>query len=306
MYDEPFSDSSQIPTYLVSGLARGHVAVSLSGDGGDELFGGYPRYFDTQRIWSKFGWMPYGARKIAAKTAMSIPAESWDKLYHALSFALPSKYRNKLPGNKVYKLAAILAGKNAQCIYDDFIIHWQDSRELVMGSDKLSTILNRSNDSLGFEDQRSLMMYLDLVTYLPDCILAKVDRAAMGVSLETRVPYLDDRVIEFAWKLPLSMKFRNGKGKWILRKILCRYVPEEMVERPKMGFGVPIGDWMKGPLKDWTESLINETRLKNEGYLNTDMVSRTWKEHLEGTVNWQYNLWDVLMFEAWLDKNKAA
>jgi asparagine synthase (glutamine-hydrolysing) len=305
LYDEPFSDSSQIPTFLVSKLAREHVAVSLSGDGGDELFGGYPRYFETQRRWSKIDWIPQGARRFAAKTAVSISPGSWDKFYHALSFALPSKYKNKLLGEKVHKLARVLASKNALSIYDDYIIHWQDSGALVMGSHKLSTILDMSVDSLAFDDQRSFMMYLDLVTYLPDCILAKVDRAAMGVSLETRVPYLDYRVMEFAWELPLPMKFKNGKGKWILREILYKYVPKEMIERPKMGFGVPIGDWMRGPLKDWTESLVNESRLKNEGYLNPDLVSRMWNEHLSGTINWQFNLWDVLMFEAWLEKNKS-
>ena len=306
LYDEPFSDSSQIPTFLVSKLAREQVTVSLSGDGGDELFGGYPRYSETQRIWSKIDRIPQGVRKFAAKTALSISPESWDRFYSALSFALPSKYKNKLLSNKVHKLADVLASNNALGIYEDFIIHWKDSESLVMGlgSNKLSTIPSILKDSLAFDDQRSFMMYLDLVTYLPDCILAKVDRAAMGVSLETRVPFLDHRVMEFAWELPLSMKFKNGKGKWILREILYKYVPEEMIERPKMGFGVPIGDWMKGPLKDWTESLINESRLKDEGYLNPDLVSRRWNEHLSGTINWQFNLWDVLMFEAWLEKNK--
>lgn len=305
LYDEPFSDSSQIPTFLVSKLAREHVTVSLSGDGGDELFGGYPRYSETQRRWSKIDWVPHGVRKFAANTAMRVSPGSWDKFYHAFSFALPSEYKNKLLGDKVHKLARIFASKNVMGMYDDHIIHWRDSGELVMGANPLSTILNTSNESLAFDDQRSFMMYLDLVTYLPDCILAKVDRAAMGVSLETRVPYLDHRVMEFAWELPLSMKFKNGKGKWILREMLYKYVPEEMIERPKMGFGVPIGDWMRGPLKDWSESLINESRLKNEGYLNPDLVSRTWNEHVNGTMNWQFNLWDVLMFEAWLEKNKA-
>lgn len=306
LYDEPFSDSSQIPTFLVSKLAREHVAVSLSGDGGDELFGGYPRYFETYRRWSKIDRIPRGARELAAKTAMSISPGNWDKFYNALSFALPLKYKDKLVGDKVHKLAGTLASKNARCIYDDYIVHWPNSLDLVMESGKLSTILSMSDDSLIFDDQRSFMMYLDLVTYLPDCILAKVDRAAMGVSLETRVPYLDHRVMEFAWQLPLSMKFKNGKGKWILREILYKYVPQEMIERPKMGFGVPIGEWVRGPLKDWTESLVNETRLKNEGYLNPDLVSRTWNEHLSGTINWQFNLWDVLMFEAWLEKNKSS
>jgi asparagine synthase (glutamine-hydrolysing) len=305
LYDEPFSDSSQIPTYLVSKLARKHVTVSLSGDGGDELFGGYNRYFETQRIWKKIGWMPQGVRKFAAKSATGISPANWDKLYNLFSFVLSPGNKYNLFGDKVHKLSSVFASNDARGIYNIFISHWRDELDLVLGSNSLQTMHNKSEKVLGLNDQRLYMMYLDLITYLPDDILVKVDRAAMGVSLETRVPFLDHRIMEFAWKLPLSMKFKNDKGKWILREILNKYVPKEMIERPKMGFGVPIGDWMRGPLKEWSESLINENRLKSEGYLNPGMVRKKWNEHLSGAFNWQYHLWDVLMFEAWLEKIKT-
>lgn len=304
LYDEPFSDSSQIPTFLVSELARKYVTVSLSGDGGDELFGGYNRYFHTPRIWSKIGWIPQGGRRLMAKAVKSIHPATWDKLYGVLSMPLPSKYKLKLFGDKLHKLSDVLASDSIVGIYNGFISHWKNADQFVHGSYALKTILSSAYDQWGFTDPRQLMMFLDTVAYLPDDILVKVDRAAMGVSLETRVPFLDHRVVEFAWRLPLSMKFRDGKGKHILRQILYQYVPKELIERPKMGFGVPIGDWMRGPMREWAETLLNEKRLNEEGLLNAAFVQEKWKEHLSGSCNWQYYLWDVLMFEAWLDKQK--
>lgn len=304
LYDEPFSDSSQIPTFLVSRLTRQRVTVSLSGDGGDELFGGYNRYFQTQKIWSKIDWMPYGMRKHLARFMKAVPVGAWDKLYSVASIAIPPKYRFRLFGDKVHKLSGLIGSYTIQGIYDGCITHWSHADQLVLDTQKPRTILDEDYGSHGIKDNRLLMMYLDSITYLPDDILVKVDRAAMGVSLETRVPLLDHRVVEYSWQLPLSMKFRDGKGKWALREILYKYVPKELIERPKMGFGVPIGDWMRGPLRDWAEELLSEKRLNEEGFLKTGDIRQKWEEHLSGRYNWQYHIWDVLMFEAWLDKQK--
>lgn len=304
IYDEPFSDSSQIPTFLVSRLTRQRVTVSLSGDGGDELFGGYNRYFQTQKIWSKIDWMPYSMRRALARFMKVVPVGTWDKLYYLPSLLLPPKYRLRLFGDKVHKLSGLIGSHTIQGIYDGCITHWSNAEELVVGAQKPHTILDEDYASHGIKDNRYLMMYLDAITYLPDDILVKVDRAAMGVSLETRVPFLDHRVVEYSWQLPLSMKFRDGKGKWALREILYKYVPKELIERPKMGFGVPIGDWMRGPLREWVEELLSEKRLNEEGFLKTDDIRQKWNEHLSGKYNWQYHIWDVLMFESWLDKQK--
>ncbi|MCR4436294.1 MAG: asparagine synthase (glutamine-hydrolyzing) [Clostridiales bacterium] len=299
LYDEPFADSSQIPTFLVSKLARSRVTVSLSGDGGDELFGGYNRYFLTEDIWKKIGWLPAESREKVSRFVKHISPQKWDRLFNTFLTTVPSKYRVRLFGDKLYKLADLLSSKTYKEVNYRLISHWKEPEALVLGSSEPDAVLNKLNESFEQIDIKSFMMYLDLVTYLPDDILVKVDRAAMGVSLESRIPFLDHRVVEFAWKLPISMKIRDGKGKWPLRQILYKYVPKELIERPKMGFGVPIDDWLRGPLKEWAEELLSEKRLKEEGYLNYKLVREKWNEHLSGRFNWQYYLWDVLMFEAW-------
>jgi len=303
LYGEPFSDSSQIPTFLVSELARRHVTVSLSGDGGDELFGGYNRYFWATNIWRRVGWFPQPMRAALAGALTALPPSAWNGVSRALARFLPVGWRYANPGDKMHKLAEILAVRTPEEIYLDLVSHWKQPAEVVRGTHEPPTVLTDSAQWAGLPDFEQRMMYLDQMTYLPDDILTKVDRAAMGVSLETRVPFLDHRVVEFAWSLPLSMKIRHGQGKWLLRQVLYRHVPKELIERPKMGFGVPIDVWLRGPLKGWAEELLDEARLQREGYFDPRPIRRKWAEHLTGGRNWSYYLWDVLMFQAWLEAN---
>jgi len=304
IYDEPFSDSSQIPTFLVSELTRRHVTVSLSGDAGDELFGGYNRYFWGRDIWRNMGWIPPILRGYISQGIHSISPVTWDKFFNICSPIMPSKLQQNIPGDRMHKLADILGAVHPTAMYYDLISHWKDPKKIVLDSTEPATPLTDHTQWLSCNNVTHQMMYLDTITYLPDDILVKVDRAAMAVSLETRVPFLDHRVIEFAWRLPLSMKIRNGQGKWILRQVLYKYVPEELIDRPKMGFGVPIDSWLRGPLRVWAEDLLNESRLRQEGFLNPEPIQQKWKEHLSGNRNWQYLLWDVLMFQAWLAEER--
>lgn len=303
LYDEPFADSSQIPTFLVAQLARRHVTVALSGDGGDELFGGYNRYFWGRNLWRRFGWMPRGMRKLSASAMTAIPPAAWDRLLSGMGPLLPALLKQARVGDKLHKLAGILAVRDPEEMYLSLVSHWHNPDEIVRRAQEPYTVLNDPKERTRLTDFTERMMYLDTVSYLPDDILVKVDRAAMGVSLETRVPLLDHRVVEFAWRVPLSMKIRDGQGKWLLRKVLNRYVPRELVERPKMGFGVPIDSWLRGPLREWAEALLDERRLRQEGFFEPAPIRRLWQEHLSGTSNWQYHLWDVLMFQAWLEKS---
>lgn len=301
LYDEPFADSSQIPTYLVSRLARNHVTVSLSGDGGDELFGGYNRYFWAQDIWRKLGWMPQSVRAGVAGVLTSMPPATWNSAFNRLGRFLPAKLRYANPGDKLHKLADILAVRRPEEIYWGLVSHWKQPAQLVKGATEPATVLTDASQWADVPDLTHRMMYLDTVTYLPDDILTKVDRAAMGVSLETRVPLLDHRVLEFAWTLPLSMKVRSGQSKWLLRQVLYRHVPKDLIERPKMGFGIPLDVWLRGPLKTWAEGLLDPVRLEREGYFRSEPIQQKWQEHLAGQRNWSYYLWDVLMFQAWTE-----
>ena len=302
LYDEPFSDSSQIPTFLVSKLARQYVTVALSGDGGDELFGGYYRYFRSGRIWNKLKLLPFPFRRIIGRTLLKVPYERLNFLMDSILRLFAISSISDTAGDSFRRWAARLAQvKNLDDLYWSLIFVWKNVSEVVIGAGN------------AFEEARGIascpqqllseerMMYLDTMTYLPDDILTKVDRAAMGVSLETRVPLLDHRVVEFAWRLPLSMKIRNGKSKWILRKVLYNYVPQELIERPKMGFGIPLALWLRGPLRDWAEALLDETRLKSEGFFQPAPIRQKWKQHLSGEHDWAYYLWIVLMFQAWLE-----
>ena len=304
LYDEPFSDSSQVPTFLVSEMTRQHVTVALSGDGGDELFGGYNRHFMGRSVWNRIGWMPRVLRKGAASMLTSLSPGSWDAIFSRCSRVLPSGLRHRLPGDKLYKLADVLGVSSPEEMYWHLVSQWQDPASIVLHAHEPPTILTNRQVWPVAGDFTQRMMYLDLVTYLQDDILTKVDRAAMAVSLETRVPFLDHRLVEFAWRLPLAMKIRNGQGKWILRQLLNRYVPQEMIERPKMGFGIPIDVWLRGPLREWAEGLLSEQRLREEGFFAPGPIRRKWEEHLSGRYNWQHHLWTVLMFQAWNDKWK--
>lgn len=303
LYDEPFSDSSQIPTYLVSRLAREHVAVSLSGDGGDELFCGYNRYVWVQKIWRRLGWLPNPARAALAGVLTTLPPAAWNTAFKHLERLLPAKLRYATPGDKLHKLADVLAVQSPEEIYWGLVSHWKQPAQVVKGATEPVTVLRNPDQWAQIPDLTHRMMYLDTVSYLTDDVLTKVDRAAMGVSLETRVPLLDHRVLEFAWTLPLHMKLRDGQSKWLLRQVLYGHVPKELIERPKMGFGIPLDSWLRGPLKAWAEDLINPARLQAEGYFHAEPIWQKWREHQTGQRNWSYDLWDVLMFQAWRAHN---
>lgn len=305
LYDEPFSDSSQIPTYLVSEMTRNHVKVSLSGDGGDEFFGGYNRYLQSMRFWRQISSMPLTLRKLVCRGIRWFSPDMWNGLLELMQWTLPRRWRMNNWGDKLHKGADLFDCNNFNELYLRLISHWDEPEDFIIGVNKHTDIIHQFGMIANAIDGVERMMALDAVTYLPDDILVKIDRAAMGVSLETRVPMLDHRVIEFAWRLPISMKIRNGQSKWILRQILFRYVPHALIERPKMGFAVPIDSWLRGPLRDWAESLLDESRLRQEGYLNPSPIRKKWLEHLSGSRNWQSHLWDVLMFQAWLENSRA-
>ncbi len=300
LYDEPFADSSQIPTFLVSRLARSHVTVSLSGDGGDELFGGYNRYFWAQNIWRRMGWLPQSVRAALAGVLTTLPPTAWNSAFKRFDCLLPARLRYANPGDKLHKLADILAVRSPEEIYWGLVSHWAQPAQIVKDAIEPPTVLTDATRWADVPDLAHRMMYLDTVTYLPDDILTKVDRAAMGVSLETRMPLLDHRVLEFAWTLPLAMKVRNGQSKWLLRQVLYRHVPKELIERPKMGFGIPLDVWLRGPLRDWAETLLNPGRLEAEGFFHAAPIQQKWREHVAGQRNWSYHLWDVLMYQQWL------
>lgn len=306
LYDEPFADSSQIPTYLVSELARQSVTVALSGDAGDELFCGYNRYQLTAALWGRLSRVPVGARALMARLLTHLSPQR----LNALAASMPGARRWANIGEKIHKGAGVMAAGSAEELYLGMVSQWRDPEALVIGSvgqQTLFTLPDSITDGLSDVER---MMALDMLTYLPNDILTKVDRAAMGCSLETRVPFLDHRVVEFAWQLPLISKLHSeGNGyttKWALREVLYRYVPKALIERPKMGFGVPIDSWLRGPLRAWAEDLLDEGRLKREGFLNPVLVRQKWSEHLSGRRNWQHPLWCVLMFQAWPEENASA
>ena len=300
IYDEPFADSSQIPTHLVSKLARSEVTVALSGDAGDELFGGYNRYSFTAKFWGRLSKVPPPVRRGLAAGLTTLSQQQWNALAQFAQPLLPKSARIRVPGDKIHKGAGVLTSGSAAELYHGLISCWRDPENLVLGGTEPPTRLTGAMPELAGLNDVERMMALDLITYLTDDILVKVDRAAMAVSLETRVPLLDHRVVEYAWRLPLSYKIRAGSTKWILRQVLYRYVPKQLIERPKMGFGVPMGNWLRGPLREWAEDLLDEQRLKNEGYFDHAQVRATWESHVRGHVDNQYKLWPVLMFQAWL------
>lgn len=300
LYCEPFADSSQIPTFLVSQLARQHVNVSLSGDAGDELFGGYNRYVLGQRLWGKLSRLPVGMRQSFSRLITRVSPQAWNRLLGPVRSLMPASLSQENIGDKLHKGAEVMAANTPAELYRLLVSHWAQPSELILGGIEPPTVLTDPSLQPRTDNFIHQMMALDLLTYLPDDILCKVDRAAMGVSLETRVPFLDHRVVEFAWRLPLSYKLRDDVGKWPLRQVLYKYVPKELIERPKMGFGVPIDSWLRGPLRDWAEVFLNESLLRQEGYFNPAPIRQKWAEHLSGKRNWQYHLWDVLMFQSWL------
>ncbi len=306
MYDEPFADSSQIPTFLVSRLARRHVTVSLSGDGGDELFAGYSRYGWASRINRTYKLAPFAARRLMCRAITSVSPTHWDALNSAAARAIPRRFRHGQLGDKLHKLAAVIEAPGREAMYRRLVSQWPEPCQIARHAGESETILSNPDRWPTLQGFTQQMMLLDTLMYLPDDILVKVDRATMAVSLEGRVPFLDHRVMEFAWRLPQRLKLRDRTTKWILREILARHLPRDMFTRPKMGFGVPIGDWLRGDLRDWAESLLTPARLKDGGYFDTSILSRVWQEHLSSVRNWQYQLWTILMFEAWRENTGAS
>lgn len=295
LYDEPFADSSQIPTYLISHLAKQKVTVALTGDGGDELFCGYNRYQMASRLWGKIHKIPMPIRKSLSTVIEGVNMSTWDRMAAVIPFA-PNI---AAIGSKLHKGAKVLTSSDVNQLYSNFINQHQYPEALLrIESKQYNSYLDPKTSSLHDIER---MMFSDFTTYLPDDILVKVDRAAMGVSLETRVPFLDHRVVEFAWSLPINKKFHEGKTKWPLRQLLYRHVPEKLIERPKMGFGIPLGEWLRGPLKMWAQELLDENRLVREGIFNPDPVRAMWTQHLQGRGNFAYVLWNILMFQAWLE-----
>ncbi|NNE38129.1 MAG: asparagine synthase (glutamine-hydrolyzing), partial [Gammaproteobacteria bacterium] len=293
IYDEPFADPSQIPTYLVSKITREHVTVALSGDGGDEVFAGYKRYRSAKQLNDVYGYLTPIGRGMLQALIRGISNGQWNKLLET--------FHVRHAGDKLYQLADLLSDSKSE-LYSHLVSHWYHPDQLVLDDhqdDQYSNRLIANRNLSGLIEQ---MQYIDTAGYLTDDILTKVDRASMAVSLETRVPILDHRVVEMAWQLPLSMKYRHGQGKWVLRQILNQYLPEELINRTKMGFSVPLASWLRGPLREWSEALIEKSRLDSEGYLNSTIVHEKWQQHQRGERNWQNQIWNVLMFQAWHER----
>jgi asparagine synthase (glutamine-hydrolysing) len=302
VYDEPFADPSQIPTLLVAQLARSQVTVSLSGDGGDELFGGYDRYFWGQQAWRRLRPMPRPLRLALARGMTSLAPHRWDAIAASASTFLPERFRPPGFGDKIHTVAGFMGAKSQEELYRLQMTFWSDPEKIVRGATEPTTALVDPEAWPSFDDPLLRMMYLDLITYLPDDLLVKVDRATMAVSLESRAPFLDHRIVEFVWRIPGAMKANGRGGKLLLRRLLNRFVPSSLTARPKMGFGVPLDDWLRGPLREWAGDLLNEDRLRRDGYLQPGPIRSLWEQHQSGSRNCQYALWGVLMFQTWLDQ----
>ena len=294
LYSEPFADSSQIPTHVVSRIARQYVTVALSGDGGDELFGGYRRYVWGRRIAETLRVTPPALRRAMGMAMQQVPMAAWDRLFMSVPTLAHA-------GNRVQKLGyGLERGSSVDGLYQSIVTEWPPETEVVIGARPLPLSFDRQEVVRGVVDIEHRMMIWDTLTYLPDDVLHKVDRAAMGVSLETRVPFLDHRVAELAWQLPVGMKIRGGRGKVALRQLLSRYVPKQLAQRPKMGFGIPLASWLRGPLRPWAEDLLASSRLRADGFFNPEPIRAAWEQHVSGKRNLQRPLWAILMFQAWL------
>jgi asparagine synthase (glutamine-hydrolysing) len=300
VYDEPFADPSQLPTMLVCAMARERVTVSLSGDGGDELFAGYRRYEWASRAWKATGWLPGGGRRLLGRGLSRLTPEHWGAIGSRLRpvgrGAIDARF-----GDRAAKLAHLVSLSDREAVYRDLMSQWKRPSSVVLGASEPHTPFTDLQRAPAVDGELERMLYLDTLTYLPDDILVKVDRASMAVGLEARVPLLDHRVVEFAWRVPAAIKVRGGVTKWPLRQVLDRYVPRELIDRPKQGFDIPLSEWLRGPLGEWGESLLSEGRLREEGFIDPLPVREKWEQHRAGTRNWHYPLWNVLMLQGWLD-----
>jgi asparagine synthase (glutamine-hydrolysing) len=301
IWDEPFGDVSAIPMHLVSKLARTQVTVALSGDGGDELFAGYNRHAWLERLWTRAAPLPDGVRRAAGSALQAIPPGLIDGVARA-SEVLPGRMQVRNPTYKVSKFAKVLSSSSPEDAYLALVSLWDDAESLVLGAGANASVASRPAEWPELGGITEQMMWLDLTGYLPDDILTKLDRAAMATSLESRVPFLDRGVFDLAWRLPLSAKLHEGTTKWILRQVLYRHVPAELIERPKMGFGFPIGPMLRGPLRPWAESLLDEGRLRRQGLLDPGPIRRAWDLHVRGRRDLAYELWIVLALQAWLER----
>ncbi len=302
IYDEPFADSSQIPTILLSKFAKEQITVALTGDGGDELFGGYNRYVFLPEFWKKISIFPYPLRKVLAQSISMFPIDFINKFKDI--FNLVSGSNITFFGDKVSKFShKMQTVRNLDELYLSSLSTYQEPTNLLINSNDESNQIFELKKSLNYKNYESLMMFIDSQTYLSDDILCKVDRASMSRSLETRVPFLDKNVVKLAWSIPSSMKIKNKQGKWILKQILNKYIPEKYTDRPKMGFGIPLGDWLRDELIDWAENLINRKELENNEHFNTEMIIKIWNEHKSKKRDWQSILWPILMFQSWKKEN---
>lgn len=300
IWDEPFADSSQIPTLLLSEMTRNYVTVSLSGDGGDELFCGYNRYVLGHATWARLKSLPGPVRRALGQAMQRVPAG----IATRLGRALPGRLRQSNLGDRLPKLGEVIAMDKGIEYYRHLISHWKHPDDIVIGATEES-IADWEGSWSSVDGMLDQMMLVDTKTYLPDDILVKVDRASMSVSLESRAPMLDHRVVEFAWQVPTRLKMERGEGKWLLRQVLHNYVPKALMERPKMGFGVPIDRWLTDPLRGWAEALLDPGRLRDEGIFEPSLIRKAWNEHCSGQRRWHYLLWDVLMFQAWYEDQTA-
>lgn len=301
IYDEPFADSSQLPTLLVSQLTRRNVKVVMTGDGGDEVFAGYSRYQAGLRLEQGSQLLSRRGHRLLRSALAHLPS-GW---LEGASRRAPRILRRPQAASKLEALAKHGEAASGSTAYRAMLSHWQNPNELVIGGSEHRGLLWDAEMDIEFPEMLDRMQVIDTLTYLPDDILVKVDRASMSVGLEARVPLLDHRVLEMAWGLDQSLKFRDGTGKWALRELLSQRVPRGLFERPKMGFGVPIEHWLRGPLREWAEDLLSHERLLRQGLLNPEPIRRRWEQHLSGE-NWAYPLWNVLMLEAWLDENSET
>ncbi|WP_419786222.1 asparagine synthase (glutamine-hydrolyzing) [Pseudodesulfovibrio sp.] len=302
LYDEPFSDSSQLPTHLVAALTREHVTVCLTGDGGDETFGGYNRHLWAPALWARLGHLPAPVRSLTAGAMRLLPPGGWDRLFHMADPILPARAKITTPGHKAHKLADALSASTREALYKQIVSTWQDPSALLSGITEPQTTLDRPDSWPSLPDYLSWMQYIDTVTYLPGDVLHKVDRATMGVALESRAPFLDHHVLEFAWSLPRHMLVSQNKGKLLLRTLLDRHVPRSLMERPKAGFDVPLDQWLRGPLRNWANELLAPDRLRHQGLLNPEPIARCLADHLSGRRNNQYRLWNLLMLQMWYER----